>query len=301
MTPRTETLAIPTDRLRRRAFDFFELTKPRIVVMVLITTFVGFYLGISDTVDYIALFHTLLGTALVAGGTLALNQVMEREADAKMERTKMRPLPDGRLQPLEAFVFGLLITLGGLAYLALLVNPISALVTAVIVISYLLIYTPLKMKTSLCMVVGAVPGALPPVIGWAAVRGTLDFEAWVLFAIMFLWQMPHSLAIGWLYREDYARAGFQLLPVLDPEGKSTGRQVVCNCLALLAVGLIPTLIGFTGAIYFFSALALGVMFLWYGVGLARASSREAARRLLFASLVYLPVLLVIMAFDKTSF
>lgn len=301
MTLRTETLAIPTDRLRRRAFDFFELTKPRIVVMVLITTFVGFYLGIADTVDYVTLLHTLVGTALVAGGTLALNQVMEREADAKMERTKMRPLPDKRLQPLEALVFGMLITLGGLIYLAFLVNPLSALVTASIVISYLLIYTPLKMKTSLCMVVGAVPGALPPVIGWAAVRGTLDFEAWVLFAIMFLWQMPHSLAIGWLYREDYARAGFQLLPVLDPEGKSTGRQVVCNCLALLAVGLIPTLIGFTGAIYFFSALALGIMFLWYGVALARASSREAARRLLFASLVYLPVLLAIMAFDKTSF
>lgn len=301
MTPRTETLAIPTDRLRRRAFDFFELTKPRIVVMVLITTFVGFYLGISDTGDYVGLFHTLLGTALVAGGTLALNQVMEREADAKMERTKTRPLPDGRLQPLEALMFGALITIGGLVYLVLLVNPLSALVTSAIVISYLLVYTPLKMKTSLCMVVGAVPGALPPVIGWAAIRGTIDLEAWVLFAIMFLWQMPHSLAIGWLYREDYARAGFQLLPVLDPEGKSTGRQVISNCLALLAVGLIPTLIGFTGAIYFFSALALGLMFLWYGVGLARSCSREAARRLLFASLVYLPVLLAIMAFDKTSF
>jgi protoheme IX farnesyltransferase len=294
MTPRTETLAIPTDRLRRRAFDFFELTKPRIVVMVLITTFVGFYLGISDSGDYVGLFHTLLGTALVAGGTLALNQVMEREADAKMERTKTRPLPDGRLQPLEALMFGALITIGGLVYLVLLVNPLSALVTSAIVISYLLVYTPLKMKTSLCMVVGAVPGALPPVIGWAAIRGTIDLEAWVLFAIMFLWQMPHSLAIGWLYREDYARAGFQLLPVLDPEGKSTGRQVISNCLALLAVGL-------TGAIYFFSALALGLMFLWYGVGLARSCSREAARRLLFASLVYLPVLLAIMAFDKTSF
>ena len=236
----------------------------------------------------LALFHTLLGTALVAGGTLALNQVMEREADAKMNRTKMRPLPDGRLQPMEALVFGMLITIGGLVYLALLVNPLSALVTAAIVISYLLVYTPLKMKTSLCMVVGAVPGALPPVIGWAAARNSVDLEAWVLFAIMFLWQMPHSLAIGWLYREDYARAGFQLLPVLDPQGKSTGRQIVSNCLALLAVGLVPTLIGFTGEIYFFSALALGMMFLWYGIGLARSCSRDAARRLLFASLVYLP-------------
>lgn len=301
MTLQTDTLTIATDRTRRRAGDFVELTKPRIVVMVLITTFVGFYLGISGTADYLCLLHTLLGTALVAGGTLALNQVIEREADAKMERTKMRPLPDGRLQPTEALVFGALITIGGLLYLALLVNLLSTLVTAAIVVSYLFAYTPLKMKTSLCMVIGAVPGALPPVIGWAAVRGTLDLEAWVLFAIMFLWQMPHSLAIGWLYREDYARAGFRLLPVLDPQGKSTGRQIVTNCLALLTVGLLPTLIGFTGVVYFFSALALGGMFLWYGIALARSCSREAARRLLFASLIYLPVLLAVMAFDKTGF
>ncbi len=301
MTPQIDTLAIPTARSRRRALDFFELTKPRIVVMVLITTFVGFYLGIGAAADYVALFHTLLGTALVAGGTLALNQLMEREADAKMERTKMRPLPEGRVQPEEALIFGAAMTVGGLLYLALLVNALSAVVTCAIVISYLFAYTPLKMKTSLCMFIGAVPGALPPVIGWAAARNSVDLEAWVLFAIMFLWQMPHSLAIGWLYREDYAKAGFQLLPVLDPHGKSTGRQIVSNCLALLAVGLIPTLIGFAGVVYFFSALALGAMFLWYGVALARSCSRDAARRLLFASLVYLPVLLAVMAFDKTGF
>ena len=301
MIPHTETLAIATDRTRRRTMDFFELTKPRVVAMVLITTFVGFYLGISGAPDYFCLLHTLLGTALAGGGTLALNQFMEREADAKMERTKMRPLPDGRLQPVEAFVFGALITVGGLLYLALAVNPLSSIVTSAIVVSYLFAYTPLKMKTSLCSVVGAIPGALPPVIGWAAARNSVDLEAWVLFAIMFLWQMPHSLAIGWLYREDYARAGFRLLPVLDPHGKSTGRQIVSNCLALLAVGLIPTLIGFTGTVYFFSSLVLGVMFLWYGVNLARFCSRDAARRLLFASLVYLPVLLAVMALDKASF
>jgi protoheme IX farnesyltransferase len=281
--------------------DFFELTKPRVVTMVLITTFVGFYLGISGAPDYLCLLQTLIGTALAGGGTLALNQYLEREADAKMERTKMRPLPDGRLQPGEALVFGVLITVGGLLYLALTVNPLSSVVTGAIVVSYLFAYTPLKMKTSLCSVVGAIPGALPPVIGWAAARNSIDLEAWVLFTIMFLWQMPHSLAIGWLYREDYARAGFRLLPVLDPQGKSTGRQIVSNCLALLAVGLLPTLIGFTGSVYFFSALVLGMMFLWYGVNLARLCSREAARRLLFASLVYLPVLLAVMAFDKASF
>ncbi len=301
MTSRTETLDITSDRVRRRALDFLELTKPRVVVMVLVTTMVGFYLGSQGEPDYVSLLHTLFGTALAGGGTLALNQLLEREADAKMHRTRLRPLPDGRLQPMDALVFGALITAGGLVYLTLTVNPLSAQVTAAIVVSYLFVYTPLKKKTSLCSIVGAIPGALPPVIGWAAARETLNLEAWVLFTIMFLWQMPHSLAIGWLYRDDYARAGFRLLPVIDPDGKSTGRQVVSNCLALLAVGLLPTLIGFTGTTYFFCALALGSIFLWYGVILALSCSQAAARRLLFASLVYLPVLLAVMAFDKVPF
>lgn len=289
------------DRVRHRAADFLALTKPRVVLMILITTLVGFYLGCQGEPDYLCLFYTLVGTALAAGGTLALNQLLEREADAKMYRTKLRPLPDGRIQPFDALVFGTLITVSGLMCLILIVNPLSALVAAAIVLSYLFAYTPLKKKTSLCSIIGAVPGALPPVIGWAAARETLSLEAWVLFTIMFLWQMPHSLAIGWLYRDDYARAGFRLLPVIDPDGKSTGRQIVSNCLALLAVGLIPTLIGFTGTTYFFCALALGSIFLWYGVSLARSCSQAAARRLLFASLVYLPVLLAVMAFDKVSF
>lgn len=297
----TETLDITVARVRRRALDYLELTKPRVVAMILITTLVGFYLGSHEVPDYLCLVYTLIGTALAAGGTLALNQVIEREADAKMLRTRTRPLPDGRLQPMDALVFGALITVGGLGYLALMVNPLSAVVAATIVVSYLFAYTPLKKKTSLCSTVGAVPGALPPVIGWAAARETLSLEAWVLFTIMFLWQMPHSLAIGWLYRDDYARAGFRLLPVIDPEGKSTGRQIVSNCLALLGVGLIPTLIGFAGALYFCCALALGSIFLWYGVSLALSCSQAAARRLLFASLVYLPVLLAVMAFDKVSF
>ena len=301
MTSRTEILDMPADRVRRRALDFLELTKPRVVLMVLVTTTVGFYLGSQGEPDYVSLLHTLFGTALAGGGTLTLNQLLEREADAKMERTKLRPLPDGRLQPMDALVFGTLITVSGLLYLTLTVNSLSAQVTAMIVVTYLFAYTPLKKKTSLCSIVGAIPGALPPVIGWAAARETLSLEAWVLFTIMFLWQMPHSLAIGWLYREDYARAGFRLLPVIDHEGNSTGRQIVSNCLALLAVGLIPTLIGFTGALYFFCALLLGSTFLWYGIGLARSRSQVAARRLLFASLVYLPVLLAVMAFDKVPF
>ena len=301
MTTRTETLDLTADRVRRRALDYLELTKPRVVVMILVTTLVGFYLGSQREPDYLCLIFTLTGTALAAGGTLALNQFIEREADAKMQRTRMRPLPDGRLQPIDALVFGALITATGLGYLALMVNPLSALVTATIVVSYLFAYTPLKKKTSLCSIVGAIPGALPPVIGWAAARETLSLEAWILFAIMFLWQMPHSLAIGWLYRNDYARAGFRLLPVIDPDGKSTGRQIVSNCFALLAVGLLPTLVGFAGSTYFFCALALGSIFLWYGVSLALSCSQAAARRLLFASLVYLPVLLAVMAFDKVPF
>ena len=286
------------DRVWHRGLAFFELTKPRIVSLVLITTCVGFYLASLGVADYRLLLHTLLGTALAAAGTLALNQLLEREADAKMRRTKLRPLPDGRVHPVEAFVFGALITTAGLVYLAWTVNLASTAVTTTIVISYLGFYTPLKKTTSLCTLIGAVPGALPPVIGWAAVRGSIGLEAWILFAIMFLWQMPHSLAIAWLYRDDYARAGFQLLPVINPDGKSNGRQVTSHCLALLAVGLLPTLIGLAGPIYFCVAFGLGTMFLWYSVRLALVRSLASARHLLFASLIYLPVLLVVMAFDK---
>ena len=287
-----------TSRVWNRSVDFLELTKPRIVSLVLITTSVGFYLGSVGVLDYGLLLQTLVGTALAAGGTLALNQLIEHKDDAKMQRTRTRPLPAARLQPREALIFGTVITAGGLVYLAGLVNVLSALVTAAIVVSYLFAYTPLKKKTSLCTLVGAVPGALPPVIGWAAVRGSVDVEAWILFAIMFLWQMPHSLAIAWLYREDYGRAGFQLLPVVNPDGRSTGRQVLNNCLALLAVGLLPTLIGLAGPFYFCTALLLGGMFLWYSVRLAVFRSHQAARHLLFASLIYLPILLAVMAFDK---
>lgn len=218
-----------------------------------------------------------------------------------MERTRLRPLPTGRLAPTEALAFGAALVAGGLLYLTLAVNPLSGLLAAAVVVGYIFAYTPLKRKTSLCTVVGAIPGSLPPAIGWAAARGELGLGAWVLFAILFLWQLPHSLAIAQLYREDYARAGIRLLPVVDPEGPSTGRQVVANCLALLAVGLLPTLIGLAGPVYFVSALALGLGFLGFGVGVALKPSTAAARRLVFASLAYLPSLLVVMALDKGAF
>lgn len=304
MTPQLHPdtlLALPLARTRRRAVDFFALTKPRVVLMVLVTTAIGFYLGAQGDPEYRVLLHTLLGTAFAGGGTLALNQYMEREADGKMHRTRLRPLPDGRLHAQDALLFGILITLSGLGYLWGVVSGLSALVTASIVVSYLFAYTPLKRRTSLCSIVGAVPGALPPVIGWAAARGTIGLEAWILFTIMFLWQLPHSLAIGWLYRDDYAKAGFRLLPVIDSDGSVTGRQIVLNCAALLAVGLLPTLVGFAGATYFFAALLLGSVFLWYGLRLATLRSLASARHLLLASLIYLPVLLTVLAFDKVPF
>jgi protoheme IX farnesyltransferase len=284
----------------RRLADYVALTKPRVVMMVLVTTLVGFYLGSAGALDVATLMHALAGTALAAAGTLTLNQYLERDLDARMERTRHRPLPDGRLTPAEALVFGWLLLVGGLAWLALGAGLLTALVTAGIAVTYLLVYTPLKSVTSLCSIVGAVPGALPPVAGWAAARGTLGPEAWVLFAIMFLWQIPHSLAIGRVYRDDYARAGIRVLPVVDPDGVSTGTHVVSNCLALVPVALLPTLIGLTGAIYFLVALTLGLGFLWSAIGLARSRTAADARRLLFASLVYLPVLLGVMALDKLT-
>jgi protoheme IX farnesyltransferase len=298
MSSSTETVDVPFARVVRRAADFFELAKPRVVIMVLITAFVGFYVGSAALPDYLRLINMLLGTALAAGGTLALNQFMERQSDALMQRTRHRPIPDGRVQPGEAFWFGAVVTLAGLAYLALAVNAISAWVTALITASYLLLYTPMKRKSSLCILAGAVPGALPPVIGWVAARGRLDIDAWVLFAILFLWQVPHTLAIAWLYRDDYARAGIQFLPVIDPDGSSTNRQILSHCAALLAVSLLPTLLGLAGAVYFTVAFVLGVGFLASGVRLAMESSLNGARRLLFASLIYLPVLLLMMALDR---
>lgn len=285
---------------RRTAADFIELTKPRVVAMVLVTTLVGFYLGAVGSPDYLLLLAALVGTGLSAGGTLALNQYLERDADALMERTRNRPLPTGRLQPIDALWFGGALTAAGLLFLTVAVNPISGLVTATTVVTYLGMYTPMKRLTPLCGVVGAVPGALPPVTGWVAATGSLGTGAWVLFAILFLWQLPHSLAIAQLYADDYARAGFRLLPIVDRVGRSTERQIVINCMALVAVGLMPTLFGLAGVVYFGLALVLGLAFLTCGVMSALRPSRAAVRRTVLASLVYLPALLAAMAFDKVS-
>ena len=299
MMPPTEVIVASIARDRRQvAADLVALTKPRVVVMILVTTLVGYYVGLTAAPDYVRMLHLMVGTLLAAGGTLALNQYTERHVDALMERTRMRPLPDGRLQPLEALLFGAAITVLGVVYLAAFVTTLSAAVTAATAMLYLFAYTPLKLRTALCTIVGAVPGALPPVTGWVAARDDLSLGAWVLFGILFLWQLPHTLAIARLYREDYARAGVRVLPVVDVDGSTTERQIVTACLALLAVSLLPTLIGLTGGVYFMGALLLGVTFVVLGGWQALAPSTLSARRVLYASLLYLPALLALLAFDK---
>ena len=299
MRPPTEVIvaAIPRDRARVLT-DLVVLTKPRVVLMVLVTTLIGYYVALPGPADWARVIHLVIGTVLAAGGTLALNQYWERDIDARMERTRLRPLPDGRLMPLEALLFGMAITVLGVLYLAALVNLPAAAVTAAVVVLYLFAYTPMKLRTPLATLVGAVPGALPPVTGWVAAREDFALGAAVLFGILFLWQLPHTLAIARLYREDYARAGVLVLPVVDEHGGSTERQMMTGVVGLLVVSLLPTLIGLAGAVYFTGALVLGLVFVAAGAMQARSRSTVAARRVLFASLLYLPVLLALLAFDK---
>lgn len=281
------------------AADYLALAKPRVVMMVLVTTVAGFYLGTLGNFAYLLALQTVIGTAIAAGGTLALNQYLERDLDARMARTRTRPLPSGRLAPREALLFGALAAVAGTAWLWLVVNPLTALVTASITVVYLFAYTPLKRVSSSCSVVGAIPGALPPVAGWVAARGALGVEPFVLFSIMFLWQLPHSLAIAQLYRRDYALAGIRVLPTEDPQGNSTVRQIVVNSIALMAAAMLPTILGFAGAAYFVVATAAGAGLLACAVRLAlRPAASAAARRVMFASLIYLPVVLLAMVLDK---
>ncbi|NJD09065.1 MAG: protoheme IX farnesyltransferase [Gemmatimonadetes bacterium] len=292
---RTSAATAPGARARRRVAGFFELTKPRIAFLVVLTTLVGFLVGAPRPLPVLLLLHALVGTALAAGAAGALNQWAERKADAEMRRTMRRPLPSGRLTPREAAVFGLSLTAAGTAYLAFTVNTLASALAALTVASYLLLYTPLKRVTSLATIVGAVPGALPPMIGWAAARGRLGLEAWVLFGILFLWQMPHFLALAQLYRADYARAGFRMLTVDDATGGSAGRQSLLYALALVPVSLLPTLLGIAGPVYFLGALACGIGFLLSAVGMAvEPTSAAAARRLFRASLLYLPAICILL-------
>ncbi len=277
---------------------YCDLFKARLTFLVLLTTLVGFYLGFRGPVDYVLMMHTLLGTALVAAGASALNQLLEREYDAKMRRTQSRPLPSGRLQPQSVLIVGGACAGSGLIYLAFAVSLLTSLIGAISLVSYLFIYTPLKRVTWLNTAVGAVPGALPPLMGWTAARGEASSQGWALFAIVAFWQLPHFLAIAWIYREEYARAGFKMLPVIDPQGHRTGRQTVSHALGLLPVSLCPFLFKLTGPVYLVGALVLGLIFLWYAVQFSRQLTVLRARQLFYASILYLPLLLAVMVLDK---
>ncbi len=281
-----------------RAADFVALTKPRITLLVLVTTAVGYALGVGPAFHAAGFVALLVGTALVSGGASALNQWAERDADARMARTRSRPLPSGRLLPGDALAFGLAISALGLVVLAAAVNRMTALLAAGSLASYVLVYTPLKRVTSLCTLVGAVPGAIPPMMGWAAARGTLGREAWALFAILFLWQLPHFLSIAWIYREDYARAGFPMLPVTDPRGESTARQTVAYAAALVPVTLLAGAFASAGQSYLWSALGLGALFVGCSIVFAVKRSIAAARRVFFVSVLYLPAVLGLMVLDR---
>jgi protoheme IX farnesyltransferase len=304
MTPIAEGRLPTTDRpllaLRAavRCGDFALLTKPRIAVLVLFTVAVGSMLAARGIPDFLLLANTLLGAGLVAAGASALNQLLERHTDGLMRRTENRPLPSGRLQPWEVLVFGLMLSVGGLLYLALTVRGLAVVVAGVTLLSYVFLYTPLKTKTTLNTLVGAVPGALPPVIGWTAVTGSLDAPVVVLFLIVFLWQVPHFLAIAWIYREDYGKAGLLMLPVVDPQGGITGRQMLVYCLALVPVSLSPVLWQQAGIFYAFGALVLGASFFWAALGFVRDKSNSQARRVLKASLIYLPLLLALLLLEN---
>ena len=281
-----------------RIADFVELTKPRITFLVLVTTAVGYALGVGPSFHPEVFLSLLVGTAFVSGGASALNQWAERDADARMARTRSRPLPSGRLAPTDALAFGLAISAIGIALLAGAVNGLTALLAAISLASYVLAYTPLKRVTSLCTLVGAVPGAIPPMMGWAAARGTLDREAWALFAVLFLWQLPHFLSIAWIYRDDYARAGFPMLPVTDPDGKSTARQTVAYAAALVPVTLAAGAFAAAGQGYLWSAVGLGAVFVGCAVFFAVKRSVKAARIVFLASVLYLPAVLGLMVLDR---
>jgi protoheme IX farnesyltransferase len=287
-------LRVDDARARARVSAFVELTKPRITTLVLLTTAAGFFLGSHGAFSFLTFAHTMIGVALLCSGVSALNEWMERDLDALMRRTMMRPLPTGRLTSRAALWFGVALTVVSEVYLAVFVNPLSALCGLSVIVGYVFLYTPLKTRTSLSTVVGAFPGAVPPLLGWAAAANTVGLEAWALFAILFLWQFPHFFAIAWMYREDYARAGIKMLPVVEPEGRLTGQQIVLWTLLLVPVSLAPAALGISGAVYFVGALVLGGLFLCASVAAALTLSRRNARRVLLASVLYLPFLFGLM-------
>ena len=278
--------------------DFLELTKPRITVLILICTAVGFVFGSPHALHFSLLVHVLLGTALMASGTAALNQWYEADTDAKMRRTNKRPIPAGRIEPVYALAFGAWLSVTGFGELWFQTNPLAALLGLFTLATYIGVYTPLKRRSAVCTTVGALPGAMPPLIGYAAANGRLDAGALALFLILFVWQFPHFYAIAWMYREDYARGGIRMLPVIEPDGESTARRIVACSLLLIPISLVPRLLGMTGSIYVAAAIAAGLVLLYFGVRLGRERSLVGARHVLLASVLYLPALLTVMLLDR---
>jgi heme o synthase len=293
MTERADTLSSFD-----KPWSYVVLTKPDVTFLVVLTTIAGFYLGSRGPLDWVLLLQTLGGTLLVACGTAALNQYLERDTDALMRRTSSRPLPSGTLQPREVLLFGAGSILLGALWLALAVNNLAALVALSTCVLYLGLYTPLKTRTTFSTAIGAIPGALPPLIGWAAARGSLSLNAWVLFAILFFWQFPHFMAIAWMYREDYARAGIRMLPTVDKSGDATFRQIVCTSAILVWVSALPSVVGMAGIGYFFGALILGMLLLQVGLWANRSRTNLRAKWLMHATVAHIPLLLVWLILDK---
>jgi heme o synthase len=279
--------------------DYVELTKPRITWLILMSTAIGFYFGHAGAWLFWPIVHVLIGTGLIASGTAALNQWYEREADRKMLRTQARPIPSGRISAAQAFWFGMALEVVGTIELWLGVNALTSVLGVITMVLYLCAYTPLKQKTWWSTTIGAIPGAMPPLIGYAAAANRLTPEAWVLYAILFLWQFPHFYAIAWMYRDDYSRAGIQMLPVVEPDGASTSRQILIYSVLLIPISLLPNWLGMAGSIYFVGALALGLMFLYSGIRVAFDRTKVRARRVLLASVIYLPVLYGLMVLDPS--
>jgi protoheme IX farnesyltransferase len=295
-SPQTASLEAP--RASVRIADLAEMMKPGITLMVVLTAGLGFLLAGGETFSFVLLVYTLLGTGLVSGGASVLNHVLERETDALMQRTANRPLPTGRMDPDVALLFGVAVAVAGLLVLYFAVNPLTALLGVAALAGYVFVYTPLKRVSSLATIIGAVPGAIPPMMGWSAVRGELDLAAWGLFGLLFFWQMPHFLAIAWLCREDYTRGGFPLLTVNDPDGTRTARQAVLWGAALIPVSLLPSALGLMGGLYFMGALVLGLVYLGFGLAFARSRSTAGARWLMLASILYFPAVLLVMLLDR---
>jgi protoheme IX farnesyltransferase len=282
-----------------KSWAYVTLAKPDVTFLVVITTVAGFYLGSTGVLNWAALFHTLGATTLVAAGTAALNQYVERDRDRLMRRTAQRPIPAGILAPPQVLLFGVETLVVGVLWLALAVNFLSALIALITSAAYLGVYTPLKTRTTLATAIGAIPGALPPLIGWAAVRGSLSLEAWLLFAILFFWQFPHFYAIAWMYREDYGRAGIRMLPTVDPTGDRTFRQIIGTSAILIPVSLLPSALGMAGMFYFFSAVLLGMTLLLVAVWASRERTRSRAKILMHATVAHIPILLLLLILDRT--